>query len=148
MKVYLAVGSVYGGAAEVAEEYQRALSEAGLAAELDEAPRVERLGAEDILLVVTSTTGQGELPDAIQPFFQQLESQAMQLSGRPFAVVALGDSSYGASFAAAGRAFQHKLEDLGAQAIQPLLVIDALEHFQAVDGAQVAIQSLVEALTR
>jgi len=87
-------------------------------------------------LIVTSTTGSGELPEGLLPIYQDLDSQAAKLINKPFAVIALGDSSYGDSFCAAGKMMDEKLADLGGQRLLPLLTLDALQYFQAGDGAE------------
>lgn len=145
--VKVLVGSVYGGAAEVAEIAEAAALKAGHQVEVTEDPQPELVAEADSLLVVTSTTGSGELPEGLLPFYQDLETQAAKLINKPFAVIALGDSSYGDSFCAAGKLMDEKLTDLGGQPLLPLLTLDALEHFQATDGAEQWIMTWVEKLS-
>jgi flavodoxin len=130
------VGSVYGGAAEVAEIAEAAALKAGHQVEVTETPHSGLLEKADSLLIVTSTTGSGELPEGLLPIYQDLDSQAAKLINKPFAVIALGDSSYGDSFCAAGKMMDEKLADLGGQRLLPLLTLDALQYFQAGDGAE------------
>ncbi|WP_404417746.1 flavodoxin domain-containing protein [Marinospirillum sp.] len=130
------VGSVYGGSVEVAEMAAAAALKAGHQVEVTETPHSGLLDEADSLLVVTSTTGSGELPEDLLPVYQDLDSQAAKLVNKPFAVIALGDSSYGDSFCAAGKLMDEKLADLGGQQLLPLLTIDALQYFQAGDGAE------------
>ncbi|MDR9467108.1 flavodoxin domain-containing protein [Marinospirillum sp.] len=130
------VGSVYGGSVEVAEMAAAAALKAGHQVEVTETPHSGLLEEADSLLVVTSTTGSGELPEDLLPVYQDLDSQAAKLVNKPFAVIALGDSSYGDSFCAAGKLMDEKLADLGGQQLLPLLTIDALQYFQAGDGAE------------
>lgn len=132
--IQLLVGSVYGGAVEVAEVLKDIAERAGRSARLHEMASVQALDGRSALLVVTSTTGSGELPDNLQPLYQQLQQQPVSLAGRACGIVALGDSSYGESFCAAGQLFEDLLTDLGAVSLQPMLKIDALEFFQASEG--------------
>lgn len=52
------------------------------------------------------------------------------LTGKPFAVAALGDSSYGESFCGAGKQFQALLNELQATAVADLLEVDAMETLE------------------
>lgn len=142
----IAVGSVYGGALEVAELAQQAAQQQGFQVLLSETPRLAELAEADSLLVVTSTTGSGERPEGLESFYQALQSQPSAVLGKSFAVVALGDSSYGDSYCAAGRAFDELLQSLGSQALITRLEIDALEHFQATEGAEEWIAAWLQAL--
>lgn len=132
--VVILVGSVYGGSEEVAEAVQAAAEGRGLSVRIATEPRAADLAAGRALLVVTSTTGSGELPDSIQPFYADLQAQPVSLSGRPLGVIALGDSSYGETFCAGGALLEAQLLDLGARSLQPMLKIDAMEFFQATEG--------------
>lgn len=132
--IQLLVGSVYGGAADIAELLGDAAERAGFSVRINETPDRQVLDGKSALLVVTSTTGSGELPESLQPLYQQLQQQPVSLTGRPFGVVALGDSSYGETFCAAGQLFEDLLADLGAVNLQSMLKIDALEYFQASEG--------------
>lgn len=132
--VVILVGSVYGGSEEVAEAVQSTAEHRGLSVRIATEPRAADLSGHRGVLVVTSTTGSGELPDNIQPFYADLQARPVFLSGLPLGVIALGDSSYGETFCAAGQVLEAQLLDLGARALQPLLKIDAMEFFQATEG--------------
>ena len=134
MQILIVVGSVYGGAAEVAEAVARQAEAAGHGVDVTEAPELSQLSQADALLLITSTTGSGELPDNLHAFYHQLQSQSPCLNALPFAVIALGDTSYGDTYCAAGRQLDAVLENLGAKRSVKRLEIDALEHFIAADG--------------
>ena len=136
----IAVGSVYGGALEVAEAAQAVASSAGYAVEVSEAPSLADLQIASSVLVVTSTTGSGEVPEGLQGLHQSLAAFPAGLAGKSYAVIALGDSSYGETFCAAGRLFDQALQELGLNKLLDSLEIDALEHFQAVEGAHAWIE--------
>ncbi|MFV7769594.1 flavodoxin [Shewanella marisflavi] len=130
-KVNLVFGTVYGNAQFVAETLQEELNAAGVEVALM-AP--ETLNGfvppqEELLLVVTSTTGQGDLPDDISPWFETLRGEAPYLPKLQYGVVALGDSSY-ETFCNAGIRFDELLAELGATRIGDLLKIDACETME------------------
>lgn len=69
------VGTMYGNALLVAEEAEAILSRQGHKATVFEDPELnDWLPYQDkYVLVVTSTTGQGDLPDSIVPLFQGIK---------------------------------------------------------------------------
>jgi sulfite reductase (NADPH) flavoprotein alpha-component len=77
------------------------------------------------LLVVASTTGDGEAPDQGRAFDRRL-AHIPDLSGRRFAVLALGDSQYDA-FCAFGRRLHDALAAAGATPLAPCLTADDLD---------------------
>ncbi|MEP5177585.1 flavodoxin domain-containing protein, partial [Marinobacter alexandrii] len=101
--IRILVGSVYGGALLTARDIKRTLDTEGHTVTVLENPTLEDMtGNDDALLVCTSTTGQGEVPANLLPFYVTLRDQLPQQPGRPFGVIVLGDSSYGDTFCGAG----------------------------------------------
>jgi sulfite reductase (NADPH) flavoprotein alpha-component len=75
--------------------------------------------AETNLLVVTSTYGEGDMPDNAQALWDWLQTDsAGALAHLNFSVLALGDTSY-EHFCAAGQKIDARLEQLGAKRIHP-----------------------------
>jgi len=79
--------------------------------------KVRGLKDEQDLVVITSTHGEGDPPQAGIGFFEFLESRkAPKLPQLRFAVLALGDSTY-EKYCEAGKRIDRRLEELGAQRI-------------------------------
>ncbi|MGL4475118.1 MAG: flavodoxin [Shewanella sp.] len=128
MKVNLVFGTVYGSAQAVAEELAATIEQAGIVAEIVEHQQLSSWlpVADNPLLIVTSTTGQGDVPDDIAPWFQTLKRNAPYLPGVKYAVIALGDSSYD-TFCGAGKQFDELLSELGARRLLTRLELDATQ---------------------
>ncbi|QDF67774.1 flavodoxin [Shewanella sp. SNU WT4] len=128
MKVNLVFGTVYGSAQAVAEELAATIKQAGIVAEIVEHQQLSSWlpVADNPLLIVTSTTGQGDVPDDIAPWFQTLKRNAPYLPGVKYAVIALGDSSYD-TFCGAGKQFDELLSELGARRLLTRLELDATQ---------------------
>jgi sulfite reductase (NADPH) flavoprotein alpha-component len=79
---------------------------------------------ETNLLIVTSTYGDGDMPDNAQAFWDWLQTDAGKtLAHLNFSVLALGDTNY-EQFCAAGKKFDARLEQLGAKRIHALADCD------------------------
>lgn len=123
-------GTVYGNAQHVAEQVEESLAEQGIDCTLESDPSVTDFSEADALLIITSTTGQGDVPPNLEFVFSDLKDESPILAGKPFAVAALGDSSYGDSFCGAGKQFQALLTELQANAVADMLEIDAMETLE------------------
>ncbi len=124
--VTLLFGSQTGTAEGLAREAGRRLNEQGFAATIMgmEAYNPAHLAHERFLLIVTSTYHDGDMPDNAQAFWDFLSSdRAPALGHVQFSVLALGDSSY-PHFCAAGKAFDARLEALGARRLYPRIDCD------------------------
>ena len=123
-------GTVYGNAQHVAEQVEENLAEQGVDCELESDPSVSDFTDADAILVITSTTGQGDVPPNLEFVFSDLKDEFPLLKDKPFAVAALGDSSYGESFCGAGRQFNELLLELQGKAVANMLEVDALETLE------------------
>ena len=148
LEVAILSGSVYGAAEEVAQHAERLLSDAGLAAR--HLPRIDcaELLALDpqALLVVTSTTGMGEMPDALQELLDDLVASQPDWRGRPLAVIGLGDTSYGENFCAAALQAHMQLLALGMRDVLSQLQLDASETVTPEEDAEPWLARLAERL--
>ncbi|WP_214000285.1 flavodoxin [Arsukibacterium sp.] len=130
-KIALIVGSVYGGAQYVAEQAQALLVGMGHELMLYEEPVLDDVLTFDpqLWLVITSTTGQGDIPDNLLPFYLDVKNRFPLLTGKHFAVIALGDSSYD-TFCGAGEQLRELLMEIQGTELAPMLRIDACETLE------------------
>ena len=68
------------------------------------------------LLIITSTTGDGDLPMMGEEFWNELSEGELDLSTMEYSVCALGDSSHH-DFCGAGKRADARLEELGAKKV-------------------------------
>ncbi|MCS3780516.1 sulfite reductase subunit alpha [Tsukamurella ocularis] len=136
-------GTQTGNSEELAERLVGLLRENGLGADLaalDDADP-DRLAAASHLLVVTSTYGEGEMPDNAELFWEALSADAApRLEHLQFSVLALGDSGY-EGFCRAGQIIDTRLEQLGAARLAPRVDCD-------VDFEEPASAWLAEVVSR
>lgn len=129
-KITILVGSVYGGSEFVAEQAQALLEKSGHQVTLELSPVVDCLKESDAVLAITSTTGQGDVPDNLLNFYSDARDQFPLITGKKFGVIGLGDSSYGETFCGAGLKLQELMFELQGQEALPLLKIDACETME------------------
>ncbi|MFT5704100.1 MAG: flavodoxin [Shewanella sp.] len=130
-KVNIIFGTVYGNAQFVAETLRDDIQAQGREVKLLQSDELTDYipPQDEILLVVCSTTGQGDVPDDILPWFEMLKSQAPYLPNLKYGVIGLGDSSYD-TFCGASLKFDELLTELGACRVGELLKIDACETME------------------
>ncbi|MAP96576.1 MAG: nitric oxide synthase [Ponticaulis sp.] len=89
-------GTESGNSEMAADDIVELIEDAGGAAEVIpmEDADVSELSGEKLIIVVTSTYGDGELPETTQPFYDALKSDRPDLSKVSFAAFGLGDSTY------------------------------------------------------
>ncbi|OFC61800.1 flavodoxin [Candidatus Erwinia dacicola] len=125
-EVGIFVGTMHGNAILVAEEAQAILNSLGHQTKVFEKPEVKDWESYSVkyALVVTSTTGQGDLPDSIVPLYEGIKD--MYQSDLRYGMIALGDSTY-ANFCGGGLKFDVLLQELGGTRVGDVLMIDASE---------------------
>lgn len=118
-QLHILFGSQTGNAEALAQSAAKAARAKGLV------PVVQGLDEVDIdvfatmrhVLVITSTYGEGEMPDNAQLFWQAISaSTAPRLEQMHFAVLAIGDTGYD-GFCQAGKFIDMRLEQLGAKRV-------------------------------
>lgn len=138
LEVAILSGSAFGAAEEVARHAEAQLRAAGLDARHLPDIGLDALLALDpqALLVVTSTTGMGEVPDDLQALLDEVDGWQPDWRGRPLAVIGLGDSSYGENFCAAALQAHAQLLKLGMRDVQSQLQLDASETVTPAEDAE------------
>lgn len=129
--ITLLSASQTGNARRVAEQLRDDLLAAKLNVKLVNAGdyKFKQIAQEKLLLVVTSTQGEGDPPEEAVALHKYLMSKkAPKLSETAFAVFGLGDTSY-EFFSKAGKDFDSRLAELGAERL--LDRVDADVEFAA-----------------
>lgn len=140
-RITILSASQTGHAKQVATDLAQQLTDAGIMVKQFSAVdyKAKQLIDEDIVLLVTSTQGEGEPPEEAVPLYKFLSSKkAPDLSKLCFAVLGLGDSSY-PKFCQAGKDFDERLSALGAKRLLELGLCDV--SFEA--EARVWIQKIL-----
>ena len=127
MHLTILVGTMTGTAELVAEEIHSALQTAGHAAviKLMDGLDASVFQSADPYLVVTSTYGQGDVPDNTRALMESLERSRPDLSHVRYGIFALGDRTFTETYCLGGKQFDAMLRSLGAQRIGEMLTHDA-----------------------
>jgi len=147
-KVNVVFGTIYGSAQFTAETVTTAIEKLGFTAKLWQPNELSGFvpPQDELLIVVSSTTGEGDIPDDISPWFNELKYSAPYLPSLHYSLIGLGDSSYD-TFCGAIKQFDQLLAELGAKPLTERLEIDACETMEPEIEAQTWIASWHHAVT-
>jgi sulfite reductase (NADPH) flavoprotein alpha-component len=84
------------------------------------------------LLVITSTYGAGEAPDSARAFVKKQMNQSPMLKGLDFAVLALGDRKYDATFCGFGKSLDRWLGGAKARRLFDIVCVDGDDDIKAM----------------
>ncbi|MCL7704899.1 FMN-binding protein MioC [Enterobacter kobei] len=134
--ITLISGSTLGGAEYVAEHLAEKLEDAGFSTETLHGPLLEDLKPEGTWLIVTSTHGAGDLPDNLQPLYDELQEQQPDLSKVRFGAVGIGSREYD-TFCGAIEKVEAVITSCGAKQLGETLKINILDHDIPEDPAEI-----------
>ncbi|MDN6549152.1 MAG: FMN-binding protein MioC [Enterobacterales bacterium] len=143
--ITLISGSTLGSAEYVAEHLAEKLEEQGYSTEILHGPELDEVPLQGIWLVVTSSHGAGELPDNLQPLFEQIETQQPDLTQVRFGAIGLGSSEYD-TFCGGIKTVDRILIAFGAQRIGDMLEIDITKHDIPEDPAEIWLTKWVKVI--
>jgi sulfite reductase (NADPH) flavoprotein alpha-component len=115
-----------GNSEQLAYDLSSALAEHGSTVDPERLNDVQLDQIEEgsVLLVLTSTTGEGSMPYDAEQFWDALSSDdAQRLDGIWFSVLALGDTDY-LDFCQAGKDIDARLAEIGAKRFFPIAMCD------------------------
>lgn len=97
----------------------------------------------DNAIIYLSTWGEGDAPERVVPFDKAFESDAPDLSGKKFAICALGDTSY-VDFCSMGKKFDERFVELGAERVFERVDCDVDYHAIASDWTNSTLNKFAE----
>ncbi|MDE0941832.1 MAG: flavodoxin domain-containing protein [Alphaproteobacteria bacterium] len=128
--IAILIGTITGTAELVAEDVTPVLEGAGYDVETldmnDLTPSVFR--ENELVLICTSTYGQGDVPDNALNFYEALDIDSPDLSNLRYGVIGLGDSTYADTYNEGGSKFDKVLTECGAKRIG-----DVMQHNASSD---------------
>lgn len=144
-KIHLITGSTLGGAEYVADHLNEVLNKQGFTVALFNQASLEDIVNAETLLVVTSTHGAGELPENIQPLFDDIACQKPDFHSLKLGVIGLGSSDYD-TFCHAVNIVIEQLCACGAKLVCEPLKIDVTTNFDHDGSAQAWLPSFLSQL--
>ena len=124
--VLIAVGSTYGNANQSAIACQEILIASGFDCRITDFASLADVVTDlsQKMIICTSTTGMGDVPDNLMPLLCQLKDETPNLSCLHYGILGLGDSSYDC-FNGGAKQMDSLLSSLGAERIGEPCLVDA-----------------------
>ncbi len=145
-------GSQTGNAEELAENTKKIADKSGLEAKVFdmEGYSFSELGNHKRLLIITSTWGEGEMPDNATDLWDSVCANNPSMSGVNYSICAIGDTSYD-EYCQAGIDWDNKIAELGGECITKIQLCDVdfePEWQQWVDNVIPAMAKLKISITQ
>ena len=127
MKLTLLVGTMTGTAQLVAQELELAWDDGDVQVETLLMDKLDAgvFARDGAFLLVTSTYGQGDVPDNAKALYEDLKAKRPDLSRVRYGVFGLVDRTYAETFNFGGKRFDELLAELGARRIGERVQHDA-----------------------
>ena len=112
------VASMTGTALIVADEIVDVCKRENIKASIKEIENLQYeclIKQETPILIISSTYGQGDVPDGSKAFYDDLKTNSPNLNHIKFALFGLGDMTYKDTFAFGGKKFESLFLDLNAK---------------------------------
>jgi sulfite reductase (NADPH) flavoprotein alpha-component len=135
-KLTIFYGTETGNSKQLASDLAGSLQSAFIVKTQDlEIYKAAKLAKETKAIFIVSTHGEGEFPEAVKGFYEDLIAKKLDLNHLSYALIALGDSSY-PLFCQSGKDLDKSLSEFGAKHIIPRvdLDLDYNDHIQSWIG--------------
>lgn len=136
--------SMTGNTEEIADIVAESLENLNIDVEKNECTQVDAddFNDADICIVATYTYGDGELPDEIVDFYEEL--QELDLSGKVYGVVGSGDTFYDL-FCQSVNDFEAAFEKTGAKKGADSVKVDLAAEEEDIEHLETFAKTIVEA---
>lgn len=136
--------SMTGNTEEIADIVAESLENLNIDVEKNECTQVDAddFNDADICIVATYTYGDGELPDEIVDFYEEL--QELDLSGKVYGVVGSGDTFYDL-FCQSVNDFEAAFEKTGAKKGADSVKVDLAAEEEDIENLEKFAKTIVEA---
>ncbi len=148
MQILMIVGSEMGNAEMVGDLVKDELEAQGhdVSVVSDGGLAEADLASHDTLLVVTSTTGLGDVPQNVETLYEEIVAERPDLAHLRYGMVGMGDRNYKDTYCGGPRKWMAILDELGATRIGEALLLDATDHPAPDEDALAWLPSWLEAL--
>ena len=125
MKLEILYATQTGNAEEVAQNLSKLAKSKGFIVNINEMNHytMDQFRKFKNVAIVTSTYGEGEVPEMGIEFWKDLESSSIKISNLKYGLIALGDRSH-EIFCGAGKAISKKLDELDGKKVLENLECD------------------------
>lgn len=130
MEILLIVGSEMGNAEMVADLVKEHLEGEGHEIEMltDGGLDALRVEERELVLVISSTTGLGDVPQNVEPLYRALVEERPDLSHLRYGLIGMGDRNYKDTYCGGPRKWDAAMTELGAVRVGEPLLLDATDN--------------------